>query len=66
MFIKEQESVQSEGTLDEDHAFNPNSLHEDAEKGDDEELPPPAKKQKKTDTIQMGNIVDSKKVGKHP
>lgn len=27
-------------------------------------LPPPAKKQKKKDTFQIGNIVESKKVGK--
>ena len=64
VFIKEQESVQSQEALDEDRACDQSALDGQEVEKINEERPPPTKKQKMTDTIQMGNIVDSKKVGK--
>lgn len=62
--LNEEESVQPQETLNEDRASSQSIGGQAIDSVADDDIPPPAKNQKKVETIQMGNIVDSKKVGK--
>ena len=61
---EEPDSFQSQEDSASIISLHDRSVHVGEKRSNDPEQPTPAKKKKKTDTFQMGNAVESKKVGK--
>ena len=67
--VNQDDSLQSQGTVSDEDAISQNQERSEINVGekrvnDTDQLPPAKKQKKKNDSMQMGNIVDSKKVGK--